>query len=160
MSNQITINNHIFQAKGSVAFSRTAKQYAGKTEHKGKEVESDGVVSIFMGLMQQDVEKLIQFWHCATSHEKNNKLTFDEIEEFFMDEIDKGTDMLEYFKSALEVLNEGGYFKGKMKTYWFMMNTSARAKSKEEKEESLAQVEMFKNLYQEITGKTPYEIAK
>ncbi|WP_414052884.1 tail assembly chaperone [Macrococcus animalis] len=160
MSNTITINNHIYQAKGSVAFSRTAKLYAGKTEHKGKEVESDGVVSIFMGLLQQDVEKLIAFWHCATSHEKNNQLTPEQIEDYFMEEIDKGTDMLDYFKSALEVLNEGGYFKGKMRTYWFMMNTSAKAKSKEEKEESLAQVTMFKDLYQEITGKAPYEIIK
>ena len=153
MSKELTINNHIYEAKGTFAFSRQAKKYAENEADKG---QSDGVTTIFMGLLQLDPEYLVKFWHCATAHNKESKLAIEDIEAKIEEIAEQEGDLTPYFKSALEVLNEGGYFKGKFQNLWFMMNNQIKKQKGEEKEKTQAQIEMLKEMYKNTTGKAPF----
>lgn len=154
---ELTINDHIYKAKGTYLFGKTAKQYANnEVDDKGKEQQGDGVTSIFMGLMQQDPDKLIEFWHCATSHYRKDAPSFDDVAEAISTVADEA-DLKPYFVGALRLLNEGGYYKGKLQTLWFMMRRSAQKKKGDDKEETKEQVELFKEMYEEITGNPPFD---
>src|SRR5699024_4888686 len=77
---ELTINDHIYRAKGTYLFGKTAKQYTqNEVDDKGKEQKSDGVTSIIMSLMKKDADKLIEFWHCATSHYGKHAPTLDDV---------------------------------------------------------------------------------
>ena len=156
---ELTINDHIYRAKGTYLFGKTAKQYAqNEVDDKGKEQKGDGVTSIFMGLMQQDADKLIEFWHCATSHYGKDAPSFDDVAQTISDLAnDDKTDLKPYFVGALRLLNECGYYKGKLQTLWFMMRRSAQKKKGDDKDETKDQVELFKEMYEEITGKPPFD---
>lgn len=155
---ELTINDHIYRAKGTFKFGQTAKQYAENEvdEKTGKESKGDGVTTIFMGLMQQDPDALVKFWHCATSHYIKDAPKFDDIAQKIEDIADE-EDLKPYFVGALTLLNEGGYYKGKLQTLWFMMKRSAQKAKGEDKEETKDQVEMFKEMYEEITGRSPFD---
>ncbi|WP_026866627.1 tail assembly chaperone [Jeotgalicoccus marinus] len=154
---EIRINDKIFKAKGTYLFGKTAKKYTTSEvdEETGKKLETDGVTSIFMGLMQQDPDKLIEFWHSATSHYLKEQPSFEEIA-LAIEDIAEKEDLKPYFVGALRLLNEGGYYKGKLKTLWFMMERSTQTKNQEEKKKAEESKELFKELYEEITGKPPY----
>lgn len=151
---ELTINDHIYKAKGTYLFGETAKQY-DKNEEAVKNGGKDGVMSIFMGLMQQDPVSLTQFWHCATAHYRKDAPSLDDISQKIEDIADE-EDLHPYFVGALKLLNEGGYYKGKLQTLWFMMRRSAQKAKGEEKEKTKDQMEMFKEMYEEITGNPPY----
>lgn len=156
---KLTVNDKEFEAKGTYLFGKTAKLYAENevNEKTGKKEKGDGVTSIFMGLMQQDPDSLIEFWHCATSHYKKDGPSFEDVAEQISDMASE-EDLLPYFVGALRLLNEGGYYKGKLKTLWFMMTNSYKRLKGEEKEEMRGQIEMFKDMYEMITGNPPYEV--
>ncbi|WP_462422254.1 tail assembly chaperone [Salinicoccus sp. Marseille-QA3877] len=155
---ELRINDRIYKAKGTYLFGKTAQQYAQNevNEKTGKEQKGDGVTSIFMGLMQQDPDKLIEFWHCATSHYGKEAPKFEAVSGTLSDIAEK-EDLLPYFVGALRLLNEGGYYKGKLQTLWFMMNTSSKRAKEDEKEDMKAQIETFKDMYKMITGNPPYQ---
>lgn len=157
---EIRINDKIFKAKGTYLFGKTAKKYATNEvdEETGKKLETDGVTSIFMGLMQQDPDKLIEFWHSATSHYLKEQPSFEEIATTIEDIAAETGDLKPYFVGALRMLNEDGYYKGKLQTLWFMMKRSSQTKKGEEKEKAKESQELFVELYEEITGNPPYEI--
>ncbi|WP_020006217.1 tail assembly chaperone [Salinicoccus albus] len=154
---ELTINDHIYRAKGTFKFGQTAKQYAeNEVDDKGKERQGDGVTTIFIGLMQQDPDALVKFWHCGTAHYLKDAPSFDDIAQAIEDIADK-EDLNPYFVGALTLLNEGGYYKGKLQTLWFMMKRSAQKAKGEDKEETKDQIEMFTEMYEAITGKKPFE---
>ncbi len=156
---ELQIGDRIFKAKGTYLFGKTAKQYAEneKNEKTGKEQKGDGVTSIFMGLIQQDTDKLIEFWHCATAHYGKDAPNFEDVAET-LSEIATEQDLKPYFVGALRLLNEGGYYKGKLQTLWYMMRRSAQKQKGEDKEEMKASTELFVELYEEITGNPPYDV--
>lgn len=155
---ELRIKDKIYTAKGTYLFGKTAKQYAVNevNEETGKEQKGDGVTSIFMGLMQQDADKLIEFWHCATSHYVKEAPQFEDIANT-ISEIAETEDLKPYFVGALRLLNEDGYYKGKLQTLWFMMTRSYAKLKGEKKEEQKDQIEMFKEMYKEITGNLPFD---
>lgn len=155
---ELRINDNIYKAKGTYLFGKTAEKYAKNelNEETGKEQKGDGVTSIFMGLMQQDPDALVKFWHCGTSHYKKEAPSLEDIAEAIEDIADE-SDLHPYFVGALRLLNEGGYYKGKLQTLWFMMHRSYSKLKGEEKEKQKDSIDMFKELYQEITGNPPYE---
>lgn len=155
---ELRIGDRVYQAKGTYLFGKTAKQYAENevNEDTGKQQKGDGVTSIFMGLMQQDADKLIEFWHCATSHYVKEAPQFEDIAHT-ISEIAETEDLKPYFVGALRLLNEDGYYKGKLQTLWFMMKRSYSKLKGEEKEKQKGSIEMFHELYEEITGNPPYE---
>lgn len=155
---ELRIDNKIYKAKGTYLFGKTAAQYAENEidEETGKKTKGDGVTTVFMGLMQQDPDSLVKFWHCATAHYGKDAPVFESVAKAIED-IAEESDLQPYFVGALRLLNEGGYYKGKLQTLWFMMTRSYSKLKGEEKEEQKDQIEMFKEMYKEITGKLPFD---
>lgn len=156
--NELRIDDKIYKAKGTYLFGKTAKQYAENEvdEETGKKSKGDGVTSIFMGLMQQDADALVKFWHCATAHYVKDAPTLESVATAIED-VAEEADLKPYFVGALRLLNEGGYYKGKLETLWFMMIRSYSKLKGKEREEQKDSIEMFQEMYQEITGNLPFE---
>jgi len=152
----LNINGKEVQAKGTIGFVKLANNYAGKTEVKGKEVDSDGIFSIFMGLMQRDPVKLTHFWHCATSNLTKSAVKLEQVEYAIEEYAEQNDSLLPLFAGALETMRESGMIKDKVNFYLDMMAQKAK-KSKDTDEDML---ETVQEMYQSITGKPLFNLNK
>ncbi|WP_353419225.1 tail assembly chaperone (plasmid) [Staphylococcus delphini] len=148
MTQTLTINGKEYKAKGSIAFVREAKQFGESTEVKGQTTKGDGVTSIFMGLLQQDPEKLAQFWYCAVSNLTKNKPQMAEIEQAIEEYAEQNGEIDSLFKNALLTLRHDGIVKGKIRTILDAMYKKVSSGDDEDKE----QLEMFNEMYKGITN--------
>ncbi|PNZ82457.1 phage family protein [Staphylococcus microti] len=148
MSQTLKIKGKDYTAKGSIAFVREAKQFGETTEVKGQMTKGDGVTSIFMGLLQQDPEKLAQFWYCAVSNLTKNKPQMLDIEQAIEDYAEVNGEIDTLFKHALLTLRHDGIVKGKIRTILDAMHKKVKGGDEEDK----AQLEMFNEMYKGITN--------
>ncbi|MDO5375690.1 MAG: tail assembly chaperone [Staphylococcus rostri] len=152
MTQVLKINGKDYTAKGSISFVREAKQFGEFTEVRGQKTKGDGVTSIFMGLLQQDPEKLAQFWYCAVSNLTKNKPQMEQIEQAIEAYADENGEIDTLFKHALLTLRHDGIVKGKIRT----ILDAIQKKSKEEDKE---QLDMFNEMYNSVTGETLFNKA-
>ncbi|MFS0655716.1 tail assembly chaperone [Bacillus sp. 179-C3.3 HS] len=162
----LTIENKEYTARCDFAFDRTANEkYTTKEEEK-----AGGTMNIYMGLLNEDALMLSAFWDCALSHLKSGKPTAEQIEEAIMkivDEDTKGDAVDHLIKEAFQTLENAGFFKGKIRQQWTMMEKMAKpkkaapnetpemaAKRIEDEENGKEYMEMLKQARKERTGST------
>ncbi|MBR0592090.1 tail assembly chaperone [Bacillus pumilus] len=162
----LTIGSKEYTARCDFAFDRTANEkYTTKEEDK-----AGGTMNIYMGLLNEDALMLSAFWDCALSHLKSGKPTADQIEEAIMkiiDEDTKGDATDRLINEAFQTLENAGFFKGKIRQQWIMMEKMEKpkkatpnetpemaAKRIEEQEQAKEYMEMLKQARKERTGLT------
>lgn len=162
----LTIGDKEYAARCDFAFDRTANEkYTTKEEDK-----AGGTMNIYMGLLNEDALMLSAFWDCALSHLKSGKPTADQIEEAIMkiiDEDTKGDATDRLINEAFQTLENAGFFKGKIRQQWTMLEKMTKekkaapnetpemtAKRIEEQEQSKEYMEMLKQARKERMGST------
>ena len=128
----LTIKGTEYEAKGTFAFAKRAKQ----EYQKGNE-QTDAFSDIFMGIIQNDEEALVKFWDCGTAYIPNRKFKREDIEQALQERIDEEGDTLQLFKEAMSVLDDSAFFRrkaAKLKDGLTILNS--KGTTKEEKEEN------------------------
>ncbi|MGJ0122112.1 hypothetical protein HMPREF2905_00780 [Staphylococcus sp. HMSC078E07] len=152
MTNTLNINGKDYTAKGSIAFVREAKQFAETTEKDGVKTKGDGVTGIFLGLIQQDPEKLSQFWYCAVSNLTKEKPSLIEVESAIEKYAEENGEIDSLFKGALNTLRNDGMVKGKVNNLIDTMYQNRKGKEKE--------LDTFNQMYKNVTGENLFNKAE
>lgn len=162
----LTIGSKEYTARCDFAFDRMANEkYTSKEEEK-----AGGTMNIYMGLLNEDALMLSAFWDCALSHLKGNKPSAENIEEAIMkiiDEDTKGDATDRLINEAFQTLENAGFFKGKIRQQWTMMEKMEKSKKAtpnetpemaakriEEQEQAKEYMEMLKQARKERMGST------
>lgn len=134
------------EAKGSFLFARRAKEYAVKDKDGN---ETPGLNAIYLGLLQRKTDSLLEFWDCATAHQTKFKKTH--IEQALAEVIEEKDDTIELIRGAIETLEDSGFFKQEINTFWDNVNMSHQTvKGEEKKEEAKQSAETMKSLRRRI----------
>lgn len=162
----LTIGSKEYTARCDFAFDRTANEkYTTKEEDK-----AGGTLNIYMGLLNEDAFMLSAFWDCALSHLKGSKPSPEQIEDAIMkiiEEDTKGDAVDRLVKEAFQTLENAGFFKGKIRQNWTLLEKMNKpkkvapnetpemaAKRIEEQETGKEYLEMLKQARKELTGST------
>lgn len=152
----LTIKDTNITAKGSFFFAKRAdERYKSVDEVDGKKLETAGIESIYLGLLQRETYALVKFWDCACANYPQVNISVEDVEQALSEIIEQENDTIFLLKEALQVLEDSGFFKQQIKTFWnnfFMMTTRG---TEEEKAERLDKynmmLEMKNNLVSEGT---------
>ncbi|MDA7028454.1 tail assembly chaperone [Bacillus sp. CLL-7-23] len=164
----LTIDGKEYKARCDFAFDRTANEKYAKEDKNGD--KSGGTLSIYLSLLNDDAVYLSAFWDCALAYLKKGKPSVDQIEEALAkiindDETGKATD--ELIKEAFNTLDSAGFFIGKIRQHWKMLEKMTKPKKAranetpemeavrlEEDENNKEMLEAMKEAYIEKTGST------
>lgn len=146
----LTIKGKEVEAKGSLRFDIEAKKFSTKE----KENTVPGFNVIYNKLVSRDLEGVIDFWQCATSHlaERPKK---EDIIEAIEEVVEEKDDTIELLAGALDVMTNSGFFKQKTRQYWIQMTRGPKMVKEEEREGMKENIEMMKDTYKEIMGVKP-----
>ncbi|KKB72490.1 MULTISPECIES: tail assembly chaperone [Bacillus] len=164
----LTIDGKDYAARCDFAFDRTANEKYAKEDKNGD--KSGGTLSIYLSLLNDDAAYLSAFWDCALAYLKKGKPSVEQIEEALakiINEDETGNAADELIKEAFKTLDSAGFFKGKIRQHWKMIEKMAQpkkvspnetpemeAKRLEEDEANKEMLEMMKEAYNEKTGST------
>lgn len=142
----LTIKGNEYEAKGTFAFAKRAKQ-----EYQNGNEQTDAFSDIFMGIIQNDEEALVKFWDCGTAYIPNRKFKREDIEQALQERIDEEGDTLQLFKEAMSVLDDSAFFKRKaarLKDGLTILNT--QGKTEAEKEDNKRAYQMIKESLKDL----------
>jgi len=142
----LTIKGNEYEAKGTFAFAKRAKQ-----EYQNGNEQTDAFSDIFMGIIQNDEEALVKFWDCGTAYIPNRKFKREDIEQALQERIDEEGDTLQLFKEAMDVLDNSAFFKRKaarLKDGLTILNT--QGKTEAEKEDNKRAYQMIKESLKDL----------
>lgn len=142
----LTIKGNEYEAKGTFAFAKRAKQ-----EYQNGNEQTDAFSDIFMGIIQNDEEALVKFWDCGTAYIPNRKFKREDIEQALQERIDKEGDTLQLFKEAMSVLDDSAFFRrkaAKLKDGLTILNT--QGKTETEKEDNKRAYQMIKESLKDL----------
>ncbi|MGE7922378.1 tail assembly chaperone [Viridibacillus arvi] len=148
----LTIKGQEYEGKCTFKFDRVSDEKYNSQDEKGNDV--GGFSTIYMGLLQYDIKALSQFWDCALSHLSSKaKPSLTEIEGALEKRIEEDEEALEeLFKEAFKAIDQSGFFKLTVKSFWKNLNMAeGMGKDDEEKEQSKNFVEMMKEAREELT---------
>lgn len=142
----LTIKGNEYEAKGTFAFAKRAKQ-----EYQNGNEQTDAFSDIFMGIIQNDEEALVKFWDCGTAYIPNRKFKREDIEQALQEKIDEEGDTLQLFKEAMSVLDDSAFFRrkaAKLKDGLTILNT--QGKTEAEKEDNKRAYQMIKESLKDL----------
>lgn len=142
----LTIKGNEYEAKGTFAFAKRAKQ-----EYQNGNEQTDAFSDIFMGIIQNDEEALVKFWDCGTAYIPNRKFKREDIEQALQERIDEEGDTLQLFKEAMSVLDDSAFFRrkaAKLKDGLTILNT--QGKTEAEKEDNKRAYQMIKESLKDL----------
>ncbi len=160
---ELIIGDKIYEAKTGFKFKNIAdKKY--KTEQKdakGNTTELDGFMSVYLALLEYDLDALKQFWDCALAHKGNDRPTIEQIENALDEKIESDGDVDQSFQEAFQVLDQSGFFKKAVKQIKDGLlqdgpepkeNETEEEKEKRKQEEEAAKI--MKERYEELSGQS------
>lgn len=116
MALELTINGKVLTAKPSFNFARTAdEKYGTYVKQVGR--NKSGVNNILAGLVEGEIEALVQFFDCGFAHLKERPTTA-QIEEALEARIEETGDIEELFNAVYGAFATAGFFKKAYKEFW------------------------------------------
>lgn len=147
----LTIKGKDFEAKGSFAFAKKAKEFDGRDEEGNK---TEGLTKIYNGLLQRKTDSIVDFWECATAKDRSIKRTH--IEEALSDIIEAEDTTLTLIQGAVDVLDNSGFFKEEIRNFWMNVSQGYKAVEAEKREQMKASAAMLRGNHKAIlTGEEP-----
>lgn len=144
---ELTINGKTIVSKGSFFFSKRAdERYKNVDEEDGKKLETPGIESIYLGLLQRDTYSLVKFWDCACANYPQENINIEDIESALSEEIEKQKDTIKLLREALSCLEDSGFFKQQIRVFWNNFVMMTKRGSEEEQKKRLDQYEMMKEM--------------
>ncbi|MGE0912328.1 hypothetical protein C6W22_20970 [Bacillus atrophaeus] len=159
----LTIDGKDYTARCDFAFDRTANEKYAKEDKNGD--KSGGTLSIYISLLNDDAVYLSAFWDCALAYLKKGRPSVDQIEEAIaqiINDDETGTAVDNLVKEAFNTLDSAGFFKGKVRQHWKMLEKigepkkaspnetpEMEAKRLEEDESNKEMLKMMKDAYNE-----------
>ena len=138
----LTINGKDYEARTDFKFQRVADDKYSQKDKDGKKVQ-DGFQTIYTGLLEYDPTALSHFWDCALSHLKE-KPSLDAIDNALLEAAGEEQNFDPLFQDAFSRLDESGFFRQKVKTFW-KHTEMAQAYMEDDKEK-----EAFKGMLEEM----------
>lgn len=128
----LTIKDKQIEAKCSFAYDRVAEEKYKTIDEKGNQIT--GFMSIYLGLLGFENQKLVAFWDCALAH-LDKRPSINEIEKAIDARIEADGDTEKLFKEAYKAMDESGFYKKQVKKLWENFdNLKTAGSTKEEKE--------------------------
>lgn len=150
---ELELKGELIEAEGSFAFARKAKEFDGKDEEGNK---TQGLNTIYNGLLQRKTDSLVDFWVCAAAKKKNIKR--EHIEDAIESVIEENDDTIELIQGALDVLDNSGFFKQEIANFWLNVSQGYKAAEKENREKMKNSAQLLKGMHTAIvTGEEPPE---
>ena len=144
----LTIEGKELEARTDFKFLKTAND---RYNHEEKGQKVGGLYSIYMGLMQQDIEYLAAFWDCALSHLIKDKPIREVIEEALEQRIEDGEDPEHIMKEAFRVLEDSGFFRAQIREIWKNVDRMANmGETEKEKKDNKEAVEMMQEKHEQM----------
>lgn len=144
----LTINGKEYEGKCDFKFNRVAKEKYNEADESGN--KTGAFLSIYMGLMSKDNDKLLAFWDSALSHYKKDKPSVDDIEEALFERIEEeGAEVL--FKEPFGMLEESGFYAPQRKEFWNgLEKLKESGKTAEEKKNNAQMFEVMSEARQSL----------
>jgi len=154
---QLLIGENTLTAKFTFAFKNKADKEFNDLDAHGN--RPGGFNQIYQGLLQYDLNALRAFWMCGLAHlEKQPSRA--EIEAALEKRIEKDGDVEPLFQEVFREIDESGFFKRAVKTYWENLELFDKIASEEEKEQAAMGIEMMKAARAELLGNKQIELVK
>lgn len=154
---QLLIGENTLTAKFTFAFKNKADKEFNDLDAHGN--RPGGFNQIYQGLLQFDLNALRAFWMCGLAHLPKQP-SKAEIEAALEKRIEEDGDVEPLFKEAFREIDESGFFKKAVKTYWENLELFDKIGSEEEKEQAAMGIEMMKAARAELLGNKQIELVK
>lgn len=139
-----------YKARTDFAFARKADEKYNKEDENGNKM--GGFMSMYLGLLDEDLLYLSAFWDCALSHLKERPAVY-QIEESLYKQVEEKGDDTPLFKQALTTLDDAGFFKKKAKSFWKDLDKMKdMGKDEEEKKKNAEMAKELKARHKRITS--------
>jgi len=147
----LEIGGKDYEAKCTFKFDRVADAKYNQKDKDGN--ETGGFSAIYTGLLQYSTKSLLQFWDCGLAYLGKNGPKLEEIEEALDAKIEEFGDIEPLFKEAFQTIDNSGFFKLQVKSFWKNIDLFEKTgKTEEEKEQNKKGVEMMKEARNELTA--------
>lgn len=146
----LTIKGKELEGKCTFKFDRLADEKYNEEDAKGN--KSGGFMNIYMNLLQQTHNKyLVAFWECALAYLGKEKPTEVQIEEAIEARIEEDGDAEGLFKETFRMVDESGFFKIQVKTFWKNLETLKESGNDDkDKAQNLKMYSMMKEARDEL----------
>ncbi|MFJ7699992.1 tail assembly chaperone [Lysinibacillus fusiformis] len=154
---QLNIAGAGYTAKFTFAFKNKADKEFNDVDAHGN--RPGGFNQIYQGLLQFDLDALRAFWLCGLAHLSKQPSRI-EIEAALEERIEEDGDVEPLFQEAFREIDESGFFKKAVKTFWENLELFESVASEEEKEQAKAGIEMMKTARVELLGNKQIALVK
>lgn len=150
----LEINGQTYEGKFNFAFKNKADKEFNDVDANGN--QSGGFNQIYQGLLNFDLNALKAFWLCAVASEKKQP-TSTQVEAALDARIEEDNGVDQLFKEAFQEIDDAGFFRRDVKTFWKNIELSKLVLSEEELAQSEIGIQMFKDNRAELLGNKPTE---
>ncbi|MFP3356844.1 tail assembly chaperone [Planococcus sp. SIMBA_143] len=121
-----------YEGKCTFMFDKTADDKYNDTDAQGN--KTGGFMSIYMKLLNDDLQGLAAFWDCAASNYGRNKPSVPDIQEALQEFVDdEEADVDGLFSDAFKAIHNSGFYKKKARKFWDQAEQMVEAEQSEEK---------------------------